>query len=207
MRSFVSFLVQCVSGLRSKSGWQNARLVVATALLTAMSMVAGCGAEHDPALTPLTLAFPQALLTDCASPPSDLAAELWVSGVNESCALDVDVTTQSVTGVCTIPAGRDRTVTLDYFVERQGIRVLLAQARERLSLANAEAEMDWTVSEDDIDPLNCLDVTEDQLNGSDIQVIGGNARPVCDLDDSCQGTPATDCSNLGEICAGQNPLS
>ncbi|MCP4502533.1 MAG: hypothetical protein GY822_21490 [Deltaproteobacteria bacterium] len=180
---------------------------IAMAAFASLSTSFACGVEADSALTPVSMSLPQALLTNCAFPPADLAAELWVSGVNESCALDVDVTGGSVSGVCTIPAGRDRTLTLDYFVVREGIRVLLAQVRERIALANAEAEMTWDISKDDVNPLECLDITDDQLNGSDIQVIGGSARPVCDLDDSCQGTPATDCSNLGEICAGENPLS
>jgi len=175
--------------------------------ISVCAWVFGCGQDtSDVQAAPVEFGLPLGLLVECANVPSDLEAELWVSGVADPCALTVDVAGESTSGTCTIPAGRDRTVSVDWFVMRDGTRVLLAQARERLQLADAEADMEWRIGADDIEPRLCLDLRDDQLNGSETQLFDGEERLVCDLDASCTDGLEIACSNLGEVCAGEDPL-
>lgn len=159
------------------------------------------------------LATPRALVVDCDSRPSDLEAELWVSGYQEACPMVVDMENGITTGTCTVAPGRVRTLTLDWFVMRDKpsgggqVRVLLAQAQDELDLQDAtEAQVTWTVAEEDIDTVNCLDMRDDSANGSEVVLFEGDSQPVCDLDDSCDGVLTVACSNLGEICNGADPL-
>ena len=99
-------------------------------------------------------------------------------------------------------------LTVDWFVERGGTRVLLAQARTLIDLAGAtEVEQQVTFTADDITTTDCLDVRQDAFDGTQTQRFAGDDVPVCDLDNSCGGTLDASCSNLGEICAGTDPLA
>jgi hypothetical protein len=177
----------------------------------------GCAGEAQPDEERVEahwqLATPQALIVDCESSPSDLEAELWISGKGESCPMEVDMANGTTTGSCRVAPGRVRTLTLDWFVMRESpigggqVRVLLAQAQDELDLRDAkEAQVTWTVVEEDIDSVNCLDMRGDPANGSEMVLFEGELRPVCDLDDSCDGVLTVACSNLGEICNGADPL-
>lgn len=184
------------------------------ALLAGLAVLAAVGAAcgpPEPELALFEVAAPRAL-SACQNPPAtgELSAELWVSGQEESCPLDVDPADRSVSGSCTVTARAVRTLTLDWFTVEGGVRVLLAQAREELDLvAPASEEVMLAVTDEDVTVRDCVDVTgDDKVNGEATVVFGGAEVPVCDLDDSCAGAPADDeaCANLGEVCAGEDPL-
>ena len=175
------------------------------ALTLAASTLAACGGEVQPGVVSLPL--PQALQVSCATAPVDLSAQLWVSGRDAPCTLSVDQVAGTTSGQCDVAAGRERTLTVDWYVERDGTRVLLAQARQTIDLAGAtDAEQNVNIAEGDITVTDCLDVRDDKVDGVDTQRFDGVDVPVCDLDDSCGGALAADCSNLGELCAGEDPL-
>jgi hypothetical protein len=160
------------------------------------------------------MSIPNALALDCAAPPADLSAELWVSGNRDSCPMDVDLSAETTSGSCTVAPGRVRTVTLDWFVTRTApggvlpMRVLLAQAQGQIDLQDvSESEVTWSVTEDDIRLTQCLDMTEDPAGGASTVAFDGESRPVCDLNGSCGGVEAAACSNLGELCNGGDPLA
>lgn len=173
---------------------------------------AACGGppEGDVGLTALGLPF--ALPVDCAQEPADLSAEAWVSGFREPTPLDVDLAAGTTSGEIDDVTVGDRTLVIDWYVERDlggaPVRVLLAQAESPLDLTAPETgSVEVTIAPDDVNVTECRDVRGDPtLAGSPTQTVGGVERPACDLDDSCAGSPAPECANLGELCAGADPL-
>ena len=165
----------------------------------------GCGAEAEP--TAITFANPQALVVGCANPPQDLEAEMWISGFQESCPLDVDVNAGTTTGDCVVTTGRSRTLTVDWFVTRGQTRVLLAQVQRTFDLtAVTEASLDSTISDADVEVLECRLMVNDQRDGEPTQSFNGVDAAVCDLDGDCGGVLDVGCANIGELCAGADPL-
>lgn len=181
--------------------------LIGLALVVTGAFASACGPA--PAnVSAVAFPLPSALVVGCANPPSDLEAELWVSGFDESCPLDVDVAAGTTEGNCTVTTGRERTLTVDWFVIRDDTRVLLAQARDTVDLTNVtEDTVAFAIADGDVEVLECLDVREDQKDGKETQTFGGQERPVCDLDDDCGGALDVDCSNIGEICANADPLA
>jgi hypothetical protein len=177
----------------------------------AASLAAAVGALLAAACAPadadahVSFALPQAFL-ECAAPPPELQARLWVSGSAVPCDLTVDGAVTS--GTCTVTPGRLRTLTLDwYVVSDRGIDLLLAQAQEKLDLTQAaEPQVALELSSDDVRTGRCSDMRADQLEGSPTITLAGNEVPVCDVDDSCAGADELRCSNLGEVCAGADPF-
>lgn len=157
-------------------------------------------------LAPLSLSF--ALPIDCAQPPADLQAVAWVSGSREPETLAVDVDAGTTTGTLRVTTGEQRRVVIDWFIERGGVRVLLGQAVKSLDLTAPEGDtVTLAIAPDDVEVADCLDVTGDvSREGASSTTFEGEARPPCDLDNSCGGTLAVSCSNLGEVCAGEDPL-
>lgn len=184
----------------------------ATLLLT----IVACGPGDDVdglSASAISLSVPRALL-ECAAPPADLTARLWVSGSAEPCALEVDVDANVTTGACETRPGLVRTLTVDWFVPSgavandngDDIELVLAQARGALDLTKGDAaEAAFTVAEEDVVTSECLDMRDDQVDGSPIIEVNGAGVPVCDVDDSCAGGDGA-CTNLGELCAGTNPF-
>jgi hypothetical protein len=170
-----------------------------------------CGPEGgDLSFVPFSL--PYALPVACAAMPSDLAAEAWVSGSRGSTPLLVDPDAGTTSGALRVTTGVRRRVVVDWFVVRPSVdgapvRVLLAQAARDLDLRAPEGDLVLALTKEDIDVTTCRDVTGDvSRTGSLTTLLAGEERPACDLDDSCAGTPAVGCSNLGELCAGLDPL-
>lgn len=182
------------------------RLVVLGALAAA-----ACSQDAEPEVSQVSLPF--ALPLDCASPPEDLEAVLWQSGKRAPDGLDVDLEAGTTEGRVTVTAGAVRRLVIDWFVERPlaegDVRVLLAQATAELDLRDPEAEeVVLEIAPDDVEVTDCADVRFDLSRvGSATQDVGGAPHPVCDLDESCQGALAPACSNLGEMCAGGDPLA
>ena len=175
-------------------------------------VVAGCGAPER-AHADLVFSTPRALTVDCANPPADLAAELYVSGSRDPCPLEVDVAAGTTSGTCETTPGLVRTVVLVWFVTRPSplgtaTRVVLAEAIDQVDLRE-EPEDDVTVSftDDDIVVRGCRDRTDDVIDGSLTQTVDGNAREVCDLDDDCANDTDAACSNLADLCAGGDPIA
>ena len=84
---------------------------------------------------------------------------------------------------------------------------MLAQVQKKLDLTNpASADAKLDVAAADIKSDTCLDMSSDQLNGRSTVVVAGTAEPVCDLDGS-GGTGGANCTNLGEVCNGGDPLN
>lgn len=177
----------------------------------ALLVLGACGDDSEPAGL-ARFALPFALPVDCAALPADLEAEAWVSGSRASTALEVSVAEGTTTGRLRVTTGAERLVVVDWFVRRPGpdgedVRVLLAQAARQVDLRGADDDVALAFEDDDVDVTDCRDVTGDVSRvGSDTQLFAGEQRPVCDLDESCAGAPAVDCSNLGELCAGEEPL-
>lgn len=181
-------------------------LWAAATLACAPGAPGGAGADGDADVdAALFLRTPRALL-ECAAPPDDMEARLWVSGSAEPCPLEVDVAAGTTSGFCTTAPGLARTLTLDWFAPRGGIDLVLAQARGGVDLsASDEEQVAFTVGEDDVVTSECLDMTEDQVDGTPIIEVNGAGVPVCDVDDSCAGGDGA-CSNLGELCADTDPF-
>lgn len=168
----------------------------------------GCGGEDAPEVrAPVSLPF--ALPIACASPPDDLAAVAWVSGSRAPTPLAVDVDAGSTSGSLRVTTGAERRIVIDWFVERAGTRVLLAQATKTLDLARPEAEtLVLEVSPSEVNVTTCSDVRDDLARvGSPTTSFAGEERPACDLDASCGASADASCANLGELCAGTDPLS
>lgn len=183
---------------------------LALALAHAAALVGtttSCGGEEALDLSaPLTLPF--ALPVECASPPADLEAEVWVSGSRAPTPLAVNVAANTTSGTVRVTTGTERRIVIDWFVEREGTRVLLAQAAKTLDLTRPETDtIVLEISPSDVNVTTCVDVRDDLTRvGSPTTEYAGEARPVCDLDESCGGSLEPGCSNLGEVCAGGDPL-
>ena len=163
----------------------------------ALLALAACG----PSSSPATLRFenPQAL-TDCAAPPQDLQARLWISGTRDPCFLDVDVAAGTTSGACETAPGVKRRFTLDWFVDEGGREVVLAQARKELDLTQQEdAAVTLAIGADDVVTDGCRDMSVDSFDGTDTVDVDGRAVPVCDLDDD-------GVANVAEVCAGADPF-
>jgi hypothetical protein len=181
-------------------------------LLPLLAGLLSCGVEPDVGLeAPVSVAFP--LPVDCATVPTGVEAVLWISGSSAPETLDVDPATLAASGNVTFTTGTERTIVLDWFTRGTGpdgeVRVLLAQATRTLDLTDpVNAPPDGSFAAEDIEVASCVDVRDDTTRaGSPTVVFGGQDRPVCDLDDSCGGSLGPDCSNLGELCAGTDPLA
>lgn len=188
---------------------RRAALLVAATVALVGVFAAGCGA---PAPDAVALPLPRALTVDCAAPPEDMQAALWVSGQDAPCPLDVDLSAGTAGGACAVTPGRVRRLTLDYFVERPVVggtlRIVLAQAQREIDLAAPEAqEVEARFSEEDVRVTGCLDMSADSFEGRALVRFDGADRPVCDLDASCGGDEQPACANLGEVCAGGDPLA
>lgn len=191
-----------------RAGLVQGRRGAHAAISTSMVAIAVTACAPAPEVALVSFPAPQALVS-CAALPDDLDAELWVSGNDEACDLEPG-DDGSVSGSCeNFVAGRAvRTVTLDWFIVRGGVRVLLAQAQKEVDLtAVSSGEQTVAFTEDDIRVRGCFDMRDDQLDGSPTMLVNGAQRLVCDLDEDCPADLAvTDCSNLGEVCAGADPL-
>lgn len=188
--------------LAAVAGW-GACVAVATGCAPASSASAGGDAAGDVAA--VSFATPRALLA-CAAPPADLEARMWISGSEVPCGLDVDAAAGTTSGACDARPGLVRTLTLDWFAARGGIDLLLAQARGSLDLTQGEdAEVVFTVEEQDVVTVGCVDASRDQVEGAATIAVNGVDVPVCDVDDSCAGADGP-CSNLGELCASTDPF-
>lgn len=175
--------------------------------LAVVALVAACAPVEGetPTFATLTFATPRALLT-CEQAPDDLAARLWVSGSDSPCELAVDVDVGSTSGTCDTRPGVVRTLTLDWFAQRNGIDLVLAQARGTIDLtASDAAEAEFAVADEDIVTADCVDATFDQVDGAPTILVNGADVPVCDVDESCGGADGS-CSNLGEVCAATDPF-
>lgn len=169
--------------------------------------LAACGGSEPASIR---LDNPQALTVDCASPPTGLAARLWVSGYDEAFGLDFDAAAGTTTGTVEIAPGLVRKLTVDWYVplgRADGIDLLLAQARGDLPLVdNVQPTTDFAIATDSILDVSCLDMHADSFAGSATVVLDGATVPVCDLDDSCSGGDPAACTNLIESCSGSDPL-
>lgn len=185
----------------------RAAVVRGLVILHAWLGLVGCApATPDGAV----LSLPRALVA-CAQPPANLAARMWVSGKDEPCPLDVDLAAGTTSGNCDVIPGRERVITVDWLVpEDSAPEIVLAQAQQKIDLREAaDADVDVTLANDDVRTADCRDMRDDQLDGAPTVTVGEREVPVCDLDDSCAGSanPADPaCSNLGELCAGHDPL-
>lgn len=177
---------------------------VAGALVAAsVCAVLGCAPPDDVAA--ISFSTPRALL-ECATPPAELQARMWISGSKIPCGLDVDVDGGSTSGNCDTRPGVERTLTIDWFAPRAGIDLLLAQARGSVDLTQGEdAEVPFAVEEEDVVTTGCVDASVDQVQGAPTILVNGAQVPVCDVDDSCAGGDGA-CTNLGELCAATDPF-
>ena len=174
-----------------------------SALLTCAAAALGCA--DDDVVTQLSITTPRALLA-CAVVPADLQARMWISGSKVPCGLQVDVEAGTTTGSCDTRPGLVRTLTLDWFVPRADIDLLLAQARVDVDLTQAaQAEAQVVIADEDIVTSGCLDATLDQLDGAPTIFVAGAEVPVCDVDNSCE-TASGPCGNLEELCAASDPF-
>jgi len=164
------------------------------AALLLVVVIAAC--SDGPVVGAAPLPRPQALV-DCAQAPDDLQARLWVSGSDEPCFLVVD--DAGAAGRCAVAPGIERRVTLDWFIDRGGQDVVLAQAQRELDLTGAQADESVAFVDADYATDACKDMSADSFAGADTVVIDGQDRPVCDLDDDAA-------SNVSEVCIGADPL-
>jgi hypothetical protein len=176
--------------------------------LLILPLLAAC-AEGPIAVSAVSLSLPETV--DCAGGlPDDVQAEAWQSGGEEPTELTVDEN-GAVSGDLVVTTGISRRLVVDWYVERDESRVLLAQAATNVDLTRPEAdELDVDLGERDITVTDCRDVTKDLgREGLDIVSFRGAVVPVCDMDADCgdDGEVRPECSNLGEICAGTDPLA
>lgn len=182
----------------------------ALSLSAAFVVGAACAPEAAPALA--EVALPLALPVACDAPPGDLTAVLWQAGTRAPAPLEVDFAAGETRGEVAITTGAVRRLVVDWFVERphagESVRVLLAQYVAELDLtAPEDARVGLEIDPADIEVAACRDVRFDLgREGSETQPFAGVPRPVCDLDDSCEGVLDPACANLGEVCAGEDPL-
>ena len=168
------------------------------AMASSMVTLTACGSESS--VQPRVLVLRPQALVSCAQPPEpgSLQARLWISGSDAPCFLTVDEASSS--GACDVVPGVKRVFTLDWFVDRGGRDVVLAQASRTVDLTGAtEATVDLTFVDDDYSSDGCLDMAVDSLAGSPTVDVNGIERPVCDLDDDGD-------SNVVEVCRGDDPL-
>ena len=169
--------------------------------------LAACAAT-EPAT--VMLENPAALTVDCASPPADLAARVWVSGYDGPFALSYDGAANTTTGTVDIAPGLVRTLTIDWFVplgRDDGLDLVLAQAQGELALVeNVQPTAEYAIPADAISDGSCLDMRFDSFAGAAAVDLDGVTVPLCDLDDSCSGGDPAACTNLIETCAGSDPL-
>jgi hypothetical protein len=176
----------------------RARVCASGVCALLFAVVGACG-EASSSTSSLSWPTPQALST-CANADVALQARLWVSGFAEPFALDVDLIAGTTSGDVRVPPGISRRFTIDWFVERGGDTVLLAQASRDLDLSTTtDAAVTLTFGEGDVATTNCRAITDGTTSGSTTVDIDGSARPPCDLDDD--GT-----ANLDEVCAGVDPF-
>jgi hypothetical protein len=166
------------------------------AIVAAFVTMSACGPA--PALHGgLSVSTPRALI-DCATPPGGaLQARLWVSGHEAPCALDVD--DDGASGDCVVTPGIERRVTIDWFVDRGGIVIVLAQASIDVDLTRVAADVDVNFSDRDYITAGCLDMSVDSFAGSPTVEVFNTPQLVCDLDGDAE-------SNVVELCAGRDPL-
>lgn len=169
--------------------------------------LAACAAS-EPAV--LDVGNPRALTVDCASPPADLAARLWVSGYEGAFALSYDTATHTTTGTVDVAPGVVRKLTIDWFVplgRGDGLDLVLAQAQGELNLVDGvQPTAEYAVSAEAISDGACLDMRFDTFAGAATVDLDGVTVPLCDLDDSCSGGDPASCTNLIETCSGSDPL-
>lgn len=182
--------------------------LLSTFALVALAAVMGCGPEEPP-VGVVAFPAPQAL-DSCANQPT-LLAQMWVSGNQDPCTLDV-AADGSASGSCQVQARAERTLTVDWYVDStfngSPVRVLMAQAQRTVDLREPESDtLDLAIAADDIVVRGCVDVTgDDKVTGlSEIAFNGATVGP-CDLDASCSDPADEACSNLGEVCAGGDAL-
>lgn len=181
----------------------------ASALLVAL--LTGCGAAPDVALSEVQLPF--ALPVACGEVPADLQAVLWQAGSRQPTPLEIDLDEGTTSGRVEVTTGEVRHLVVDWHVEREvegeTVRVLLAQFATDLDLTRPEsAEVALDIAPEDIDVTTCRDVRFDLTReGSETQLFLGDERPACDLDESCALGLEPECTNLGEVCAGLDPLA
>lgn len=171
---------------------------VVWAMASSMVTLTACGNESS--VQPRVLVVRPQALVSCAEPPDpgSLQARLWISGLDAPCFLTVE--DGSGSGACDVVPGVKRVFTLDWFVDRGGRDVVLAQASRTVDLTGAtEATVDLTFVDDDYVVDACLDMAVDSLAGSPTVDVNGVERPVCDLDDDGD-------SNVVEVCRGDDPL-
>lgn len=167
---------------------------------------AGACEPAPPTLAAFRLRLP--LPAVCAVAPDDLTAEAFVSGYEDARPLDVDPTTGETTGTFEVAAGIDRRLVIDWIVTRGGTRIVVAQARSDLALRAPEGdELAVSLATSDIKTTDCRDVTGDLGRiGVAFVNVDGEERAVCDLDGDCGDPLKEECSNLGELCVGSDPL-
>lgn len=177
--------------------------------LALVALAASCGGLDDGLDVGAPMALPFALPVACDAPPTDLQAVAWVSGTRAPFPLAVDVSANTTSGVVRVTTGAERRIVVDWFVERDGTRIMLAQAVKTLDLMRPEAEtLVLDISPSDVNVASCQDVRDDLTRvGSPTTRFDGEPRPTCDLDASCAGAPDESCANLGELCAGTDPLT
>jgi len=179
--------------------------VYALATLSLGFIALSCGEEADPFALGLSVAMPQQL--QCANLPADLRAQVWQSGTEEPTELVVDPENFTTSGSVAIRSGTRRNVVIDWYIIREDVRIVLAQVRASMDLTNPASDtIEFNFDADDISIDRCIDVSRD-LPREGLPVSVNNVEvPMCDLDNSCEGTPDISCSNLGEVCAGSDPL-
>ncbi len=158
------------------------------------------------------VAVPLPLPVLCEQVPTDLRAEAWQSGARSSTPLEVDLVTQETRGTVEVTAGLVRRLVVDWYVERrfegEPVRVLLAQYATEIDLTMPDAAVvSWPIDATEMTSTDCVDVRSDlSREGVTQQTVGGIARPVCDLDESCTTGGGGPCTNLEELCAGTDPF-
>jgi hypothetical protein len=184
---------------------------VLAAVWVAATIGTSCGDARSTS-PDLVFATPRALTVDCANPPADLEAELFVSGNRDPCPLTVDIADGTTSGSCETTPGLVRTAVINWFVVRPSplgasTRVLLAEAEQQVDLREEpEGDVALVFDDEDIVVRGCRDRTIDVIDGSNTQIVDGTEREVCDLDADCPNGTDVACSNLGELCAGTDPL-
>lgn len=170
-----------------------------------LGLLVAASACAPPAVSSITLATPEVVACDNA--PSEVRARAWQSGLAEPTALEVadDGTTS---GSLTVRTGLVRQIVVDWLVVVDDTEVLIGQARGSVDLTAPEEDTaTLSFGEEDVTVTAMVDVEGDlSLTGAATVERGDAIVPVADLNASCEGEVEVDCSNLGDICAGRNPL-
>jgi len=185
------------------------RTVASGIAVLALIAAVGCASADLDATVQVSLRLPARVV--CAAPPSDIKAQLFVSGMaHRYCDLVVG-SDNSVTGECpNITARLDRVATLDYFImdpaahpapwgASNPYRLLLAQATKTLALSKPTSD-EIEVAFTDADFV-AVDQCRDAPNTSEDTGVGpltvddfASGASPCDVDKD--GT-----SNVEEKCA------